>query len=138
MRATLALVASHRAGSRVVFDFVSSAMIAGMKNIDLSQVADIARPFLERFLKLIRDEPWEFGFPLNAEKTYIEDFGLDIRDLIVLDSEEAVRRYLTKSDGTEVAQSTMARLPTLPVGMTSEQRQAMAYRICEASVAQRH
>lgn len=138
LRETFALLGSHRAGSSIVFDFVSSAMVAGLKKVNLDQVPEAGRVFVKRFLHLIRDEPWQFGFPLNAERETIESFGFDIRDLIMLDGEEAARRYLVKSDGTEVGEATMARRSKIPAHLARAQREAMAYRICEAVVAHRH
>jgi hypothetical protein len=106
--------------------------------VNLDNVPEVGKLFVQRFLHLIRDEPWEFGFPLNGEREFIEAYGLEIRDLIILESEEAARRYLTRADGTEVGQETMARRPRIPPEMARAQREAMAYRICEAGVAQRH
>jgi len=138
LRDLLSLVATHRAGSSAVFDFVSDAMIAAIRNIRIEEVPEIGRAFVQRFLHLIRDEPWDFGFPLGQEREFIESFGFDIHDLIILDSDEAVRRYLTRADGTQVAEATMALRPKLPPEMERAQREQMAYRICEAVVAQRH
>jgi methyltransferase (TIGR00027 family) len=138
LRATLGFIGSHRAGSSVVFDFVTSAMVAGLRRVNPNDVPEAGRIYMQRFLNLIRDEPWEYGFPLNAERETIESFGFDVRDLIMLDGEEAARRYLTRSDGTEVGAATMAQRAKVPARMARAQREAMAYRICEAVVAQRH
>lgn len=136
LRDTFALVASHAAGSRVVFDFVTNVMIAMIRNIDIDQVPAIARGFLQRFLDMVRDEPFQYGFPLGQEREAIESFGFEVADLILLDGDEAVRRYLTRADGSELAAGTMARRPVVPGA--EAQRESMSYRICEAVVAARH
>jgi len=138
LRQTLALVASHSSGSSVVFDFVTRVMVDALRQIDLNQVPAVARAFIERFLHLIRDEPFKFGFPMGEDRAYIEAFGFDVRDLIVLDGEEAVRRYLTRADGTEVGQEGLARQPQVPPEMVRARRETMSYRICEALIPVRH
>ncbi len=54
---------AHPAGSGIVFDFVYRPLIDMLATIDLAAVPASARSLLERFLNLIRDEPWVFGLP---------------------------------------------------------------------------
>jgi len=135
---TLQLLASHPAGSSVVFDFVSDVMIAMIKSINLPILPPPARAFAERFLHLTRDEPWEFGFPLHREREFIEAFGYEVPEILNIGSMEAARRYLTRRDGSEVAGDTMARIPRPDSDAARAQADAMAYRMVEAVVAQQH
>jgi O-methyltransferase involved in polyketide biosynthesis len=138
VRETLELIASQAPGTSVVFDFVSSALIAMTKQINLERLPPAARAFAERFLHLVRDEPWEFGFPLGGESDYIERFGLSVPEILVIGGEPSARRYLTRADGSQVGGETMARQPR-PEGRAAQaQAEAMAYRITEAVVPSRH
>jgi len=138
LRDTLRLMASHPPGSSVTFDFVSNVMIAMIKGIKLDALPPPARAFAERFLHLTRDEPWEFGFPLHGEREYLESFGFEIPEILNIGGADAARRYLTRLDGSEVADETMARVPRPQDAATAAQAEAMAYRIVEAIVAQKH
>jgi methyltransferase (TIGR00027 family) len=138
LRAAFSLVASHAPGSSVVFDFVTNAMVAGIKSIDVMQAPEAARPFLQRFIHMIRDEPFEFGFPVGEESQYIEQLGLAIEDLIIVDDDEAARRYLTRADGSQVGEEGLANQPPIPEDMARARRETMSYRICEALVPQKH
>lgn len=127
-------ISSLAPGSRLVFDFVTDAMVSGLARLNPADVPAAHRASLEQFLHLIRDEPFRFGFPVGEEREYIEDLGLAINDLIMLDGDEAVSRYLTRADGSEVGQEGLAKRPPLPPEMARAQRQIMTYRICEAAV----
>jgi hypothetical protein len=61
-----------------------------------------------------------------------------VNDLIMLESAEAVRRYLTRADGSEVGAEGLARRPPIPPEIARRQREIMAYRICKAVVPQKH
>lgn len=137
LRQTLAIVASHPPRSNAVFDFVSDVLVAMLKNVDLAAVPEFARPFMARFLHLVRDEPWEFGFPLGTETEYLEALGFEVKEILTIGGPEAARRYLTKADGTELAGELMSRAPQ-PPGQTEAQRNAIAYRIAEIAVALKH
>ena len=156
LRATFRFVASHAPGSSVVFDFATRAMIEGIKQINLASIPPVARPSLERFLNMIRDEPWLFGFPVGGEKEWLAELGLELRELLTIGSEESVRRYLTRADGTTVGAEGHAKAEALRKAaqtraaeqMSPEQRQKMeagmreqerhmAYRIAEAVVVRR-
>src|SRR5947209_9076045 len=76
VRGTLRFVAAHPPGSGIVFDFVYRAMIDMIARIDMANVPEVAKPFVERFLKLTKDEPWIFGVPVGAEREFLREFGL--------------------------------------------------------------
>jgi hypothetical protein len=156
LRATFRFVASHAVGSSVVFDFATRTMIEGLKQINLASIPPVARPSLERFLNMIRDEPWLFGFPVGGEKELLAELGLELRELLTIGSEESVRRYLTRADGTTVGAEGHAKAEALRKAaqmrateqMSPEQRQKIeegmreqqrhtAYRIAEAVVVHR-
>ncbi len=154
LRATFRFIASHARGSSVVFDFATRAMVEGIKQIDLASIPPAARAGLERFLSLIKDEPWLFGFPVDGEKELLAELGLKLRELLTVGSEEAARRYLTRADGTTMGAEGHAKAEALRKAAQTriaeqaspEQRQKveermreqarhMAYRIAEAAVA---
>jgi len=138
LRDLFSLLTAHAPGSRIVFDFITDVMVASIRNINIDEVPEVGRAYIRRFLHLIRDEPFQFGFPVGRERESIESFGLDIHDLIMLDGEDAVRRYLTRADGTQVGEEGLANRPPIPAEIERRQREVMTYRICEAVVPQRH
>ena len=152
VRDTLRFVGTHPPGSGIVFDFVYRAMIDMLARIDVANVPTAGRPFLERFLDLIKDEPWVFGVPVDAEREFLSEFGLELREAFAIGGEESLRRYLTKADGTQVGgqaiADAMARMsertqaagpsasqgqPMSPERMREQQR-LMAYQLAEAVV----
>jgi len=154
LRATFRFFAAHAAGSSVVFDFATSAMISGINAIDLEKMPPVARPQIQRILNLIRHEPWVFGIPLDTEKAFLEGLGLELREMVTIGSEDSVRRYLTRSDGTtmgaeahakaEVYRRTMQEQMKATLSQEQRERAAAAileqarqnaYRIAEAVVA---
>src|SRR3984893_9418996 len=108
VRGTLRFVAAHPPGSGIVFDFVYRTMIDMIARIDMANVPEAAKPFVERFLNLTRDEPWVFGLPVGGEREFLREFGLDLREAFTIGSEESLKRYLTKADGSQVGAQTMA------------------------------
>ena len=151
LRTTMQFVASHVPGSSLVFDFATRAMIESVQRIDLAKIPEAARPSTERFLDMIRDEPWLFGIPMDEEKQYLAGLGLELGELVTIGSSESVARYLTRPDGTVVGGTAMARAEAMRKaavdkmleqagesqrGMIEERMKAqvrqMAYRICEA------
>jgi len=153
LRATFRFFAAHAPGSRIVFDFVSRAMIDWLKALDIQKIPPPARASIERFLDLIRLEPWVFGIPLGSESEFLDGLGLELRELLTIGSEESVRRYLTRADGTTVGAETHARGEAMRRSMQSqmiatldpekraqaeavmrEQERQHAYRIAEISV----
>ena len=154
VRATLRFVASHPAGSAIVFDFVYRPMIDMIAKADPATTPKAARPFLERFLNLIKDEPWVFGVQVGRERELLAECGLELRELITIGGEDSLKRYVTKADGTQLGAATIAdaiaRLTqrireageSMPqMQMTPEQRQEqqrlMAYQLAEACVPER-
>jgi methyltransferase (TIGR00027 family) len=136
LRETFGLIARHPAGSTVVFDFVSSTMIQMIRSIDLRLLPAPMRAFAERFLYLTRDEPWLFGIPARGERDYIESFGFEVSEILIIGSEAAARRYLTRSDGSRVGAGASVTESSSP--RARAQAEAMAYRIAEAVVPLRH
>jgi methyltransferase (TIGR00027 family) len=154
VRDTLRFVASHPPGSGIVFDFVYRAMIDMIAQIDMANVPKAAKPFVERFLKLTRDEPWVFGLPVEGEREFLGELGLDLREAFTIGSEESLKKYLTKADGSQVGAQAMAeamarmaaeRASTagqsvsegqqMPPERTREQQRLMSYQLAEAVVA---
>lgn len=153
VRGVLRFVAAHPPGSGIVFDFVYRAMIDMIARIDMAKIPDAAKGFVDRFLKLTRDEPWVFGLPVGGEREFLGEFGLELREAFAIGGEESLRRYLTKTDGTQVGAQAiaeaMARMEiTGAAGQSAperqnvperiqEQQRLMAYQLAEAIVAQR-
>lgn len=153
LRTLFRFVASHPQGSRVVFDFATRPIIEGIKQIDLAKLPPAARPSLQRFLDMTRQEPWMFGFPVDGEPQWVAELGLELCEVLTIGSDESVARYLTRADGTIVgaeAQAKAERLRkaahekaaeqlrpelrrTIEESMREQQRQT-AYRIAEAAV----
>ena len=138
LSATLTTLAALPAGSSVVFDFVSSIMQQMIAGIDLTVLEGPARAFAERFLHLTRDEPWRFGFPFRGEQSYIEALGLELKEMLDVGCSEAVRRYLTRDDGSCVGDDALAAIRQPQSSADAAQAEAMSYRIAEAFVPFRH
>ncbi len=100
LRDTFPFIATHAPGSSIVFDFATRTMIDGLGKVDLAKVPPASRPPIERFMNMIRHEPWVFGMPLDGEREFLAGLGLQLRELLTVGSEESVRRYLTRADGT--------------------------------------
>jgi methyltransferase (TIGR00027 family) len=151
LRALFAFVGAHPKGSSVVFDFASRPMVDGLERIDLASLPPVARPSFERFLALIENEPWVFGFPVDGEAEFLASVGLTLRETMTIGSEESSKRYLTRADGTVVGGEGHAKAEALRKAATAklaeqvspeqlqkleeraeEQRRQMAYRIAEA------
>ena len=149
VRATFRFVAAHPPGSGIVFDYVYRPMVDMIARIDMATVPEVAKPFLQRFLDLIKDEPWIFGLPVGGEREFLGEFGLDLREAFMIGGEESLKRYLTRADGTEVGAQAlaegMARMAEraqaaghqIPPQRTPEQQRLMAYQLAEAIVAPR-
>ena len=80
VRDTLRFVASHPPGSGIVFDFVYRALIEMIARIDMANIPAAARPFVQRFIDLTRNEPWVFGIPVDGERAFLGEFGLELRE----------------------------------------------------------
>jgi methyltransferase (TIGR00027 family) len=91
VQGTLEFVARHAAGSTIVFDYVTSSAIAAMSSSSIFFPARGAQ-----------QEPWTFGLPNGREREYLDAFGLEIREILEMESPAAVKRFLTRSDGSTV------------------------------------
>jgi methyltransferase (TIGR00027 family) len=109
LRDTLRFFATHAPGSSVVFDFATTAMITGMKVLDLEKIPLAARAPFERIRKLIEHEPWVFGVPLDGERAFLSEVGLRLGEMITIGSEQSARRYLARADGTTMGAEAHAR-----------------------------
>ncbi len=151
LRTTLLFVATHAQGSSLVFDFATRAMVEGIRRIDLASIPAAARASTERFLDMIREEPWHFGLPLDEEKSFLADLGLELSELVTIGGEESVARYLTRADGTVVGGAALTRAEAMQKAAVDKmmeqsdpsqrkmieermktQARLMAYRIAEA------
>ena len=109
LQTTLRFIAAHAPGSSLVFDFATRAMVEGIQRIDLASIPAAARAPTERFLDMIRDEPWLSGIALDEEKSYLADLDLALGEMLTIGGEESVARYLTRKDGTVVGATAMLR-----------------------------
>ena len=151
-RGTFRFVAAHPPGSGIVFDFVYRAMIDMIARIDMATVPEAAKPFVQRFLDLTRDEPWVFGLAVGGEREFLRESGLELREAFTIGGEESLKRYLTRADGTQVGAQelaeAMARMreragaagqsapasQQMPPERTREQQRLMSYQLAEAIV----
>jgi methyltransferase (TIGR00027 family) len=108
VRATLRYVAGHPPGSAIVFDFMYRPMVDMLKNIDWARVPESFKPYVQRFLDLIKDEPWVFGIPVGGEKAFLSEVGLELRQALTIGGEESIARYATKADGTQIGAQAIA------------------------------
>ena len=147
LRTTFGFIATHATGSTVVFDFVYQSMVDILNQIDTNTVHPLARASIERFRDLVRDEPWQFGFPPEEERDYLRELGLQVQEILPIDG-EAYRRYLTRTDGSMLGAEAIAALkarmkPDNQVNETSSEKfqerinkmqRYMAYQLAEAVV----
>jgi methyltransferase (TIGR00027 family) len=145
-RDLFAFVGTHPAASAIVFDFVPQTAIDMLAGVDVARVPEAMRPFVQRFLDLIKDEPWQFGLPPGGEREFLGDFGLQLREAVTIGGEESIRRYATRADGTAVGASTIAaamarfaaanpdipRSPQAPM-VRSPQAPMVSYQLAEAT-----
>jgi methyltransferase (TIGR00027 family) len=153
LRETFGYLATHAPGSSVVFDFATRAMVDGLGKVDLGKVPPASRPPIERFMNMIRHEPWLFGIALGGEQEFLASVGLRLRELLTVGSEESVRRHLTRADGSTLGAEAQARSDALArlvqermvanmdpaqrekaAAAMREQARQNAYRIAEAVV----
>ena len=108
VRATFGFVAAHPPGSSIVFDFVSRPMVDFLARGNLDSIPAAARPGYQRFINLLKDEPWVFGIPVDGERAFFAGTGLELREFFVIGGEESLKRYATKADGTQVGAEAIA------------------------------
>lgn len=126
LRSTLRFVSSHAPGSRLVFDFCTQAMIEGLQRLNVQALPPAARPSMERFVELIRDEPWVFGIPLDTEREFLAGTGLELGEMLTIGGPESVARYLTRPDGTTIGAESTARADALREAALARAAEAMA------------
>jgi hypothetical protein len=63
---------------------------------------------VQRFLTLISDEPWLFGLPVEGEQAFLRELGLELREAFAIGGEESLKRYVTRSDGTQLGATAIA------------------------------
>jgi len=140
VRETLRFVASHPPGSGIVFDFVYRALVEMLARADPGRMSPPMQAFVGRFHDLTRDEPWLFGMPNRDERGFLAEHRLDARDVLAVGGEEAVRRYLTRADGTQVGVDSAAVRLRQAAGVRDipehvrERLRLMTYQIAEAVV----
>jgi hypothetical protein len=95
-------------GLRWGLSSVGKAMIDMLARIDMATIPEFQKPFVQRFLDLIKDEPWVSGIPVGGEREFLAEFGLELREAFAVSSEESLQRYVTKADGTQVGAQAVA------------------------------
>ena len=153
LRSTFQFVAAHPPGSVIVFDFVYRAMIDMLERLDPATVPEASKPFVQRFLDLIRDEPWVFGLPVDGEREFLAACGLELREVLTVGGPESLARYLTRADGTRVGEEAMAAItarmterarstgsstsqaPQMSPDQMRAQQRLMSYQLAEAVVS---
>jgi methyltransferase (TIGR00027 family) len=92
VRETLRTIATQSApGSSLVMDYTTKASLEFM--------AKFPQLGSGKFLAAW-GEPWVFGVPDGAEKEFFAEVGLEPREFFPVVGPEAIKRYLTKPDGT--------------------------------------
>ena len=149
---TLRFVGSHPPGSTIALDFVYEPMVAMLAQLDITRVPAASRPYVQRFLDVFKDEPWTFGIPVHKEREFLAEYGLELRDALMIGGEESLKRYVTKADGTQVGAQTIATAmmrirdqiqasgdaemqARMSPERMQEQQRLMAYHIAEAVVS---
>src|SRR5690606_31459659 len=84
------------------------------------------RASIERFMDLIRDEPWVFGIPLDNEQEFMAGVGLQLREVLLIGGPESVARYLTRADGSLVGAEATARADALRQAAMARAAESMA------------
>lgn len=108
LRGALQVVASHPAGSGIVFDFIYRSVIDGLRDVDPAGVPEPFRTRMRDFWELIKNEPWVFGMPARGEREYLSALGLDLDEVLPMGGEKSIQRYATKADGTQVGAQAFA------------------------------
>jgi methyltransferase (TIGR00027 family) len=90
VRRTLSSIAKT-SGTRLVMDFVPASQV---DKVARDPVAPQAR------WDASWGDPWVFGVPDRSEAQFFRDLGFDPQDRLDTSSPEALRRYLTRRDGS--------------------------------------
>ena len=91
VRETLRAIAQAAPGSRLVVDYTTHAVLDFMEKFPEFGPAR----FLAKW-----GEPWVFGLPDGHEREFFISLGLEARELFPLFSQDTVKKYLTRADGT--------------------------------------
>ena len=91
IRETLTAVARLAPGSSLLMDYTTQAVLDFMSKFPQYGPAK----FLEKW-----GEPWVFGLPDGHEQEFFEQLGFEMRERFPIFGPEAMKRYLTRSDGT--------------------------------------
>ncbi len=105
VRETLRTIAKSAPGSRLVMDYTTQAVLDFMNKFPQFGPS--------RFLD-VWGEPWVFGLPDGKEREFFADVGLEVIELFSLFSPDAVKRYLTRPDGTVFGVPSPEQRPKLP------------------------
>jgi methyltransferase (TIGR00027 family) len=101
IKEVLRWIAGHtHPGSSIVFDYTYGSAIQFFKNINMDQLPEVAKQAVQRFRNLTAGEPWVFGLPDQNEKAFLNDLGFEIREILGVNSAEAIQKYLTRADGS--------------------------------------
>jgi methyltransferase (TIGR00027 family) len=94
VRETLRTISSYSApGSSLVMDFAERAGIDMLRKL----------PYLSQHNYTTHwGEPWIFGVPDMREREFFRECGLEVREVLAVFDREAVKRYLTRADGTRL------------------------------------
>jgi hypothetical protein len=92
VRETLRTIATQSApGSSLVMDYTTKASLEFMAKFPQLGWGKLLAAW---------GEPWVFGMPDGAEKEFFAGLGLEAREFFPVFGTEAIKRYLTKPDGT--------------------------------------
>jgi len=98
---TLKWIAEHSpAGSRIVFDYTYEMALRFLANASAEALPPKVKQVLDRLRRITAGEPWIFGIPDRKEEEYLRDLGFQLRQVLGLSSNEAIRNYLTREDGS--------------------------------------
>ena len=91
VRQTLGAIARMAPGTTMIMDYTTEAVLDFMNKFPAYGPAK----FLEKW-----GEPWVFGLPDGREQEFFEQIGLKLQEHFAVFSPDAMKRYLTRPDGT--------------------------------------
>jgi methyltransferase (TIGR00027 family) len=86
--------------STIVFDYTYQSLIEMGRKVDVDSLPERMRESVFRFRSLTANEPWIFGLPDRGEKEFLSDLGWDLRNIMGVNSNEAVEKYLRRANGS--------------------------------------
>lgn len=87
-------------GSSIVFDYTYQSLVEMFGKVDVDSLPERMREGIMRFRSLTANEPWVFGLPDQGEKDFLNNLGWEVRHIMGMNSNEAVEKYLTRSNGS--------------------------------------